>query len=64
MEPQRWRRIEEIYHSVLLRPSESRLDFLREECAGDAELLREVAELLAHDESANSIVDRPVLERA
>ena len=35
MKPERWRKIEELYHSALERESSQRAAFLKEACAGD-----------------------------
>ena len=47
--PQRWQRVEQLYHAALGHDAAERPDFLREACAGDAALLREVESLLAAD---------------
>lgn len=42
MTPNRWRQIEQLYHSVLKREPGLRAAFLDEACAGDHQLRREV----------------------
>ena len=42
MTPERWQRIELLYHSALEREAEERSAFLAEACLGDEELRREV----------------------
>src|SRR6478672_1771575 len=64
MEPHRWRRIEELYQSALQRPPELRAGFLAAECNSDAELRREVEELLGYREEAGGTVERPVRDGA
>lgn len=49
MTPQRWERIEQLFHSAAERTAEERAAYLEVACAGDAELRREVESLLAHD---------------
>jgi len=49
MEANRWRQIEELYHSALNRAASERQAFLENKCAGDLDLLREVRSLLASD---------------
>ena len=61
MTPERWRRIEEIYHAVGVRDASQRDAFLREACAGDAELLRKVESLLAQPASADGVLDGPAV---
>ena len=61
MEPERWRRINELFHAALSREAGTRGAFLETACEGDDSLRREVLELLgAHDEP--SVVDRPAVE--
>jgi eukaryotic-like serine/threonine-protein kinase len=62
MHPERWSRIEELYHSVAaLRPAE-RNAFLERACGGDAALRHEVESLLAHDQEAENFIESPALE--
>jgi hypothetical protein len=42
MDPERWRRVEDLYHAALEQPAETRSLFLNPVCASDSELLREV----------------------
>jgi hypothetical protein len=50
--PQRWGRVEEIFHQALEQPPESRDARLDQTCGGDAELRAEVASLLDSDGAA------------
>ena len=47
MTPERWRRIEELFHAARTRPDEERAAFLATACPDDAALREEVASLLA-----------------
>ncbi len=47
MEPERWRRIEQLYHSALKVEESERAAFLEENCAGNESLRHEVESLLA-----------------
>ena len=61
MEPERWRRVNELFHAALSRDAGDRGAFLRTACGDDDSLRDEVLELLcAHDEP--SVVDRPAVE--
>jgi hypothetical protein len=60
MTPDRWRRIEELYHAALERTEGERAAYLREACADDADLRKEVEELL-RQESAKGFLDAPAL---
>ena len=59
MTPERWRQVEQIYHSTLEREESQRSSFLKEACAGDEELRREVESLLAHKHQAESFIEEP-----
>lgn len=52
MSPERWERLQEIYHAALPMNQRARRAFLERACAGDEELRREVESLLAADDRA------------
>ena len=52
MKPERWEQIEQLYHAALERELAARESFLAAACAGDEPLRRQVAALLAQDDSA------------
>jgi eukaryotic-like serine/threonine-protein kinase len=58
MEPDRWEQIERLYHAALEREPEARESFLDEACAGDEDMRREVAGLIACDVSGDSFIQR------
>jgi len=58
MNPDRWRRIELIYHAALEREQGERTSYLQQACAEDSELLRQVESLLAQG-NACSFLDKP-----
>jgi eukaryotic-like serine/threonine-protein kinase len=55
MEPERWRQIEQLYHSVLEREPNDRSAFLAAACAGDEELRAKVEYLVAQSSSTGLI---------
>src|SRR5215469_1764009 len=58
MTPERWRRIEELFHAALEREPCDSDAFLAEACGNDQELKREVQVLLDRDrESKSAILD-------
>ncbi len=61
MEPERWRRINELFHAALERDSGSREAFIDEACASDPALRTEVLSLLQMH-SGPGIIDRPAVE--
>jgi len=64
MTPERWEQIERLYHSALECEADEREPFLDRACAGDAELRREIASLLAHDGLGDSFIAAPALADA
>jgi serine/threonine protein kinase/tetratricopeptide (TPR) repeat protein len=64
MHPERWKQVDDVLQSALDRAPEERDTFLRQACAGDDALEREVRSLLSHDQSAERFMDRPAMEVA
>ena len=58
--PDRWRRVEELCHAALERDVTERSAFVATACGGDSDLRREVEALLAHAESAERFLGEPV----
>ncbi len=56
MKPERWQKVEQIYHAALEREPDQRATFLNEACGGDESLLREVESLLAQEGVASNTV--------
>lgn len=63
MNPERWRRIDELFRTVAERPPAEREAHLTRVCGDDDELRREVLDLLAH-ETADSFLDDPIKHAA
>jgi serine/threonine protein kinase/tetratricopeptide (TPR) repeat protein len=64
MHPERWKHVDDVLQSALDRAPEERDAFLRQACAGDQALEREVRSLLTHEQSAERFMDRPAMEIA
>lgn len=64
MEPERWRRVEELYHSALQFAGAARTEYLKRACRGDARLCEEVESLLEYDGSAEHFMEIPAFELA
>jgi serine/threonine protein kinase len=64
VEPERWHRIEELYHSALKIAANQRAAFLKEECQNDEELLEEVESLLSYEISAAEFIESPAFDVA
>ncbi len=61
MEPERWQRVEQIYHAALERDGQGRAEFLNLECGADETLRREVESLLAHGERSGGFFEKPAI---
>ena len=59
MTPERYRRAGEIYHAALALPPDDRSAFLDGACAGDHDLLEDVASLLSAHARAGAFIDAP-----
>jgi serine/threonine protein kinase/Tol biopolymer transport system component len=59
MKPERWSKIESIFHKALNADKSERSSVIEESCAGDAELRREVESLLAHHSDSASFIEKP-----
>jgi serine/threonine protein kinase len=64
MTPERWRKIEEVYHAALEVHEEQQAAYLKEACAEDSDLRREVQSLLAQGETTDRFLETPALEGA
>jgi eukaryotic-like serine/threonine-protein kinase len=64
MEADRWRRVEQLYHSAIKLSEGERAKYLESSCSGDESLLREVESLLKHERNAADFLELPALERA
>ena len=64
MEPERWHRVEELYHSSLRVARDQRAAFLKDACHGDTKLHEEVESLLAYETSAKEFMETPAFEVA
>ena len=60
MDPERYRRVDQVFQQALSQTPDSVESFLREACGDDEDLRREVQSLLAHDRQAGSLIDSPV----
>jgi serine/threonine protein kinase len=64
MTPERWQQVERLFHASLERAPGERAVFLDQACAGDDALRREVDLLIAADEQAGSLIERPAYQLA
>ncbi len=66
MDPDRWRRVEELYHDALQVEPEKRAAFLDRLCSGsgDPELRQEVGSLLDYNTEAHGFMEVPAFELA
>ena len=59
MTPERWRRVNSLFHGALERAPDAREAFLRENTASDADLRREVESLLRAHHSSEEFLETP-----
>src|SRR5713226_2447055 len=64
MEGERWGRVEQIFHAALQVAESRRGELVRQSCAGDEDLRREVESLLAHHSEAGSFIETPAFADA
>src|SRR2546427_13188404 len=64
MKPERWQKLDELFHVALEREPSARDAFLAEACGGDNDLLHELQSMLAHHEKAGSFIESPAYEVA
>src|SRR5215475_5098706 len=62
MEPERWQRVDHLYHAALALEESRRDAFLSDSCAGDESLRRDVASLLACQSQAEEFLELPALD--
>jgi len=64
MSPERWRKIEQLYHSALELDSSEQSEYLAKACDGDDDLRQRVASLLREKTSEANLLDQPVWDAA
>jgi eukaryotic-like serine/threonine-protein kinase len=64
LDPERWQKVKELFDAALELAPEERARYLEETSAGDADLRREVEQLLAAHAEAGTFIDRPAVQDA
>jgi len=64
MTPERWQKIDELYHAALEQTPDERANFLNEACRGNRELQQEIEALLAARGADDGLFERPAWEAA
>src|SRR5262249_8700772 len=64
MAPERWQKVNELFHSALARDPAERPAFLRQACAEDDDLRNTVEALIASYETPGSFINSPPLALA
>jgi serine/threonine protein kinase len=62
MMPERWEKIEQVYHAALEREESQRAVYLHEVCAGDTALQQEVQSLLEQEKRGDGFLESPAME--
>ncbi len=60
MNPERFRRVDQVFQQALSQPRERLQSYLEEACYGDEDLRREVESLLENGDLAGSFLNSPV----
>src|ERR1017187_1293467 len=64
MDSERWKQVDHLLQAALERPPAGRAEFLRQACAGDEALEREVQSLVASEEAAGGFLLSPAIDVA
>src|ERR1700722_10834822 len=64
MDAERWKQVDNLLQAALQRTPAERAEFLREACAGDEALEREVRSLVASEQQAGGFLLGPAIEVA
>ncbi len=59
MPQDRWKKVEETFHTAMERPAQERSAYLDSVCAGDVELRREVESLLSELAESKGFMELP-----
>src|SRR5207248_3918876 len=62
MEAEKWRRVEQLYHSALKVTATERATFLQQQCKDDDTLFSEVESLLACEHAAQGFIEAPAFD--
>lgn len=60
---ERWRQIEALFHAACELPAAERVAFLKEQCAGDPDILHEVISLIRAEEKAGAFLHKQAFEQ-
>ncbi len=64
MEAERWRKVQQVYHTAREKGADSRAIFIATACGGDEELRQEVESLLAQSETCDAFLEKPAMHIA
>jgi hypothetical protein len=64
MTPERWEKVNELFHSAIACAPSLRAAFLNQACGNDVGLLREVESLIRSHQKTETFIDSPVFEIA
>src|SRR5215813_11786287 len=59
MNPDRWQKLDDLFHAALQHDSRDRKGFVAQSCDGDDELKRELESLLDHHDRASGFIEAP-----
>src|SRR5215471_20653128 len=64
MTPERWQKIDRLFHAALERPPDERAAFVEENCVDDERLRGEIQNLLAAHDQSDSFIEAPAADVA
>ena len=64
MNPERWQKITDLFHTALEKDEKERISFLKKECGDDEKLFEEVAKFISAHQEADDFIQNPVLPDA
>ena len=62
MQPERWRRVEELYHTAMEQEEDQRAAFLERSCADDEALRVEVESLMGYARQSGRMIDQRAVD--
>ncbi|HET9529123.1 MAG TPA: hypothetical protein VFQ92_02135, partial [Blastocatellia bacterium] len=64
MTPERWKKLEAIFHEAVELQAEARAEYLADACGDDEQLRADAERLIAAHEQESSFIDSPVFAEA
>lgn len=62
MDPERWQKLEELFHASLEREPVARAFFIADSCASDPEMRKELESMVEHHDRAGNMIESPAYD--